>query len=110
MQLKNLVKNVKNFGDLEISNVCREHEKVKKNDAFFCFSKDKATAFERCEAALKNGAAVCFSHFDFENERILKTNDPRSLFAKACAAFYENCWHNGNEWQNNNLLYNCRNA
>ncbi len=88
MQLKNLVKNVKNFGDLEISNVCREHEKVKKNDAFFCFSKDKATAFERCEAALKNGAAVCFSHFDFQNERILKTNDPRGMFAKACAAFY----------------------
>ncbi len=87
MLLKEIVKGVKKYGNVEISNIARTNEEVQKGTAYFCLTQDKEKAEERCKKAIEDGAAVCFSYFDF-GERVLKGNHTRSIFAHACANFY----------------------
>lgn len=72
---------------LDVPGLSRDSRTTKKGDAFFCLTEDETLARERCTQAKKNGASVVFSNFDFPD--VIKVEDARDAFAKACANFYE---------------------
>lgn len=86
MLLSKLV-NLKFEKDVEINGVKRDARAVEKGDAFFCFAQDLMQAYLRCEKAKQSGAAVCFCQQNIAN--CVQVKDVRSLFAIACANFYD---------------------
>ena len=83
MKLKDIFSNFEN--DLEFKDICRDSVKCKKDDLFFCLSKDYEKALKQCTEAKQNGAFVV-SEFDFD----IKVDDVRDVFARTCKKFYHN--------------------
>lgn len=71
--------------DDEFKNISRDSTAVQAEDVYFCLTKDKEKALERCRQAREKGAFVV-SELDFD----IKVKDVRDCFARACKKFYDN--------------------
>ena len=66
------------------NNISKDSKHARQGDIYFCLTKDKNKAKQRCEEAKANGARVV-SEFDFD----IKVEDCREAFASACKKFYD---------------------
>lgn len=76
--------------DFEFSNIQKIAEDVKRGDIYFCLTENIDKAKKRCALALKNGAKLVVTNFDFVSSRIKKVEDVRSAFSVCCKKFYDN--------------------
>ncbi len=88
MILNELIDFVGEYGELEITGISHNHNTVQIGEIYFCFSEDKNQAKSCVLTALKNGAVVAYSKFNFNLLRTIKIKNVRGEFAKACYNFY----------------------
>ncbi len=79
------------WGELEISDVCHESDKVRQGSLFFCLAGGKADGHDFASDAEKKGAAaiVCQKKVNVSCPQLLVQNT-RQAFARAAAAFCGN--------------------
>lgn len=90
MLLKEIIGNnlSESFQNVDIKQISRNSKTVGENEIYFCLTKDRQKAEERCLEAEENGASFVVCNFDLPYENSIKVNNTRELFATACANFY----------------------
>lgn len=71
-----------------VSRIVQDSKLVKNCDTYFCLTNDSEKAEKYCQEASINGASVFVSQFDLPYDHVIKVEDVRSVFAKACANFF----------------------
>ena len=92
MLLKNLIKNIPNSKNINISGLATNSKKVKKNYIFFAIKGNKLNGEIFIKDAVKRGASViiCSTNCKFDNKDIIviKTNNLRNIISEISSRFY----------------------
>jgi UDP-N-acetylmuramoyl-L-alanyl-D-glutamate--2,6-diaminopimelate ligase len=79
--------------DVSLTALCYDSRQCKENCAFFAFGGIHTDGHNYIMQAIANGAVCIFSQKEVKDKEegilYLTTTNPRSLFAKMCAAFYD---------------------